>query len=173
MSKGEKWRDIHSAEWSTLKGDLKAPSWSAAHELKGVANQERARDLIDYCYAKFHLSEHRAGKLPGESGFFSCPLVVDITQCVRRCASSSAHVRSICSGSTYYVYHADRLITAVEHMGLTGWSLPAVIPRLKEARLTSHMVRDLAGESFGMPCITLAAMSLILQMGEPFWKAPQ
>ena len=167
---GVKWKDIHGAEWSKIDRE-QVPSWCAAHELRGAPQNDRVKDLVDLVYSKYHLTKKQAQEQPSESGFYDCSLVVDLTQDVRRAASCESHVRSICSGSLFYDFSVDRVITGWEHLSLTGWDAEALATKLRSAKLTPHMVRDLGGECMAAPCITLATLALIFQMGEPIWTA--
>ena len=90
--------------------------WSNGHSLIGVPNNKRCRDLIDLVYAQHHIS---SGKKPNEQGFVSCELVLDVSQAINRSCYAEAFARSMCSGSSYYYYAADRMLTSWEHLSCT------------------------------------------------------
>ena len=129
----------------------------------GLAASERTRDLINVVYRKFHVAKRSQGMIPNPDGFYTCDLVLDVRQDVRRSTKTEGHLRSMCSGSVYYSFCLDRAIQAIEHLALLGWSQASLSSIAQE--FSPSMIRDLAGESMACPCVGLAASALALCVG--------
>eukprot|EP00971_Amphidinium_carterae_P248828 4939078-Amphidinium_carterae.4 len=103
----------------------------------------------------------------GDDSLYPCPWLVDVTQCIsRKC--HSAHFRGMCSGSTYFSYKLDRVITPLEHLLVLGWPQQSAMGRMSNLSLNPGQIRDLAGESMSPPCIgaVMTALAVSLDLWE-------
>eukprot|EP00971_Amphidinium_carterae_P352644 6492685-Amphidinium_carterae.8 len=157
----QKWHTVHDKV--KKQEGLPAVSWRASKQLRGVSATERVREVIDIAYARYH--KQHAEK--GDDTLRQCPWLLDVTQCIsRKCHCT--HFRAMCSGSTYYSYSLDRMITPVEHLLVLGWPQQSALDRLGKLSLNPGQVRDLAGESMSPPCIgaVMTALALTLDIWE-------
>eukprot|EP00971_Amphidinium_carterae_P348662 6490616-Amphidinium_carterae.1 len=154
------WRD-QQLKMKQRLGLEDMPLWSSSKELLHVPDLARVRGLIDICYACHH-KKHAA---PGDASLIECNLIADISQSADRYPWST-HVRSICSGSSFYLFSEDRCLQARDHLQLLGWPMAVSV-----AGLTTTQTRSLTGESMGMPCIALASTCLMLTLHDPsLWE---
>ena len=178
--RGEAWKGVHSKLRDELPVDSLPPKkWTASHKLAALPQSTRVRDLVDLLhaqsYSKLKLDPRTAAE--PDTAFERTQLIVDVTQDARRhtcsvnCSHGSQSLRSMCSGSNFYMFSRDRCVVPCEHMMLLGWS-PAEIKRVlnNTPSLKPSALRDLAGEGMGAPCIGLAVASLMLVMGGQIWQ---
>ena len=132
--------------------------WSTGHALRGVpATAERIRDCIDLAH-QLALQKHP-----------DCPvqnLVVDVSQDGSRMAWCT-HMRSITRSSAFYSFGADRLLCAQETLGCLGF------PPLNWGEFSEAQIKDVAGETFAVPCaatclLVLASLLPELWSDHPF-----
>eukprot|EP00971_Amphidinium_carterae_P168378 3336210-Amphidinium_carterae.2 len=150
-----------SSNWATEHEKLKAswgiddnvPKWSVSKQLRLAPATLRVRDLIDLAYAKFYKSLPSEQQI--EDTLPACPFIVDVSQSLQR-KPWSDRVRSMCSGSCFYVYSEDRCLVPKEHLMLLGWH-----SSVRTSSLTDTQIRDLSGESMGSACVCIAALALL------------
>ena len=164
--RSEKWRDAHESARNRLNGVM-PPDWTLRHLLRGAPLNERVQDLINLVYAKHHISQIALGAEANEEGYVPCALVLDISQAIDRACFADAHVRSMCSGSSYYAFSEDRMLVHWEHLSLLGWNVTRLPPLPKS--LTPHKIRELAGEAMAVPSITASVVAMGLCMGGDIW----
>ena len=152
--------------------------WSDTKSLTGLPPSLRIRDVVNVTYQRFHkktleLKEQGLAqdvRLTEHGLFTPCDLVLDVSQDVKRHASTMKSIRSMCSGSMCYHYSQDRMILPTEHMAILGWQHDRAEAIVSSAKLTAAAVRDLSGESMASPCVALATCVACLHLGTSVWE---
>ncbi len=67
----------------------------------------------------------------------------------------------------YYSFQHDAMLRPVHHLRLHGYPHESM---LRLGRLTDRCVRDLAGQSFSLPCVGSVLWALFLIEDMPWWK---
>ena len=146
----KKWPELHQKFKEAKPIDYQY-SWVANHNVTGLArNKKRELDCIDIAW-NYELSQSglTAEQLQQE-------LIIDLSQSLSRASWSRNKVRAITTGSTYYVYSLDRIITGSEHFTLLGMPLPAEIA----SSISERQLREMAGEAFAAPVAAVAMLAL-------------
>eukprot|EP00971_Amphidinium_carterae_P096129 1902085-Amphidinium_carterae.8 len=136
---GEAWKRQSDAMWAAIPDERKTSLWSESHDLLGVGNSARTRDLIDVAVAM--------------SG--SAPEFVDLSQAVARKPWSHG-LRSLVSRSTVYSFEQDRILLSLEHCLSLGFP-----SSLSYESVSGGQLKGLAGESMGMPCVVMAVLTVL------------
>ena len=106
------------------------------------------------------------GTMEEAGKFYHCDWLLDVSQCISR-KNHCNHFRAMCSGSAYFAFDLDRMITPMEHLLVLGWPRRTLASRIKD--LSPGCVRDLAGESMSPACIGAVMTALCLSV-EHHWK---
>ena len=158
----ENWKLTHQKVRADYHIATDSVMWSTQHKLRGVPQgAARVRDCIDLAYQVVTAKDADADLTN---------LLVDISQDGSRQAWSS-HLRSLTKTSSFYSYQVDRLLCASETLSALGFPTHLSWQNMSEAQ-----IRDLAGESFAVPCASTCALVLAgllsdLWSGHPFTDA--
>ena len=163
------WKQVHETIRQAIPEESRPDrSWDVGHDLRGVGASLRVRDLINLTYEQHHSKMKSLGEELPSSGYYKCDLYLDVSQDAKRNAVMEGSLRSLCAGSCFYSFRADRSITAAEHLLLCGWSEKAVTDVLAVGMKPS-ILRDLSGESMAPPCVGLCLTALCLCLGGNVW----
>ena len=147
-------------------------SWRALRPLLGVPLVDRARDVIDLAYQRYHKLKMKNAEKEGvdfqsllsDDGLLECDEVVDFSQDGRRMCSA-VKLRSMCSNASFYSFRERRAICPQEHLFLLGWPKSG----LDLKTMSHHCIRDLGGESMAAPSIAVVLTCLALQSDLWVW----
>lgn len=123
-----------------------AKSWTRNMMLTHVPRTERIFSIIDSCW---DLDFHNGGK--GATDLF-----VDISQNIGQGVHSQGLIRTATTSQELYSFGQDRLVFGQEYLNFLGFG-EAVL-----TGLSLSQVRDLYGEAFAIPVVTLLATALLL-----------
>ena len=151
--------------------------WTSHHEMKGMAKLPRLRDCVNIACELWQKQEWQQLKHVSPAATLTdvqvhkCPLLLDVSQSADRKPFAVDKMRAMCSSSTFYYFPQDRCLLPKEHLFLAGW--PSEAGAVSVEGLSPTQIRDLAGESMSLPCVTLALASLALALcAEGLWAEP-
>jgi hypothetical protein len=128
--------------------------------LKGLASTERVVDLINVAWAERLKESPSLTDAEKKSGYFA-----NVSQAVQR--RPWGRMGTLCTSGIFYSYEHDLVLSGYHMCRLHGVPMGTGISSV----FSSHQLRDLAGESFSLPCITTAVLPYYCNPWAPWWKA--
>jgi hypothetical protein len=127
--------------------------WTSKSLLQHVPRTERVFSIIDTCW-DMHVA-------PIGNDEIARSLFIDISQNIDQGVDSSGRVKTGTTSQQMYSFGRDRMLLAQEYLNLLGMP-PCAIDGLSTAQ-----VRDLYGEAFALPIVTLLTTSLLINAPFP------
>lgn len=134
-------------------GTVSSREWSSSALMQHVGRTERVYSIIDTCW-DMHSAPNMRESIASE-------LFVDVSQNIDQGFFSSSHLKTSTTSQELYSFGRDRMLLAQEYLNILG------MPPCNLDGLTSRQVRDLAGEAFALPVVTLLTTALILHAPSP------
>lgn len=137
--------------------------WTPHHELRGLPNSDRMRDLIDVSY-------HRARRdtMDADTDEKEVPrgLFLDVSQGMMRARLCRDLLNSFGTKSMVYSYEHDIVLSGASHLQLFGWSRDRMSNFFSDDTL-----RDLAGESISVPSLAIVLLALWMNPFADWWPS--
>lgn len=147
--------------------------WTESHTLHGLPKTARVADFVDIAWAhRRHNMGANTLARDAAKGFWCDP-----SQAVERKAWGGSP-GCLCATSMSYSYERDLTLSGYDHCKLQGFP-GGQCPRKQHEANGSHgtpgfsdeELRDIAGNSFFLPCITTAVYAYWLNPYAPWWKS--